>query len=356
MLANLFFLNFFTANSLEFHGNNMQNIKIDTNTHGFIDEIGRNRIFHGMNAVYKVAPWHPSLEGFDPLNSLSDIDANNLKQWGFNIVRLGVMWPGVEPLKGQYNSTYLDNIETIVTNLANNDIYVILDFHQDIWHREFCGEGVPDYVYDICVSEEPSSTPAFPLPAVNSTYPDDSDGYPSIDSCLSKGFFVYYLSAEVSAGFQCLYDNKKGLWESFGGYWQTVAKRFHTFNNVLGYELINEPWLGNAFEDPRRLLPGFTEKNYLQPMYNFLHDKIREVDNDKIIFWEGLTIDYFPNGFTSSPGSVEYNDRQALAYHIYCPMHDPNLKTELECDVINTEFLDMRLKYVIVIYCQNIYK
>jgi hypothetical protein len=26
--------------------------------------------------------------------SLSEIDAANLKEWGFNLVRLGTMWPG----------------------------------------------------------------------------------------------------------------------------------------------------------------------------------------------------------------------------------------------------------------------
>jgi endoglycosylceramidase len=55
----------------------------------FIDEYGRTQIFHGMNAVYKISPWIPNVDGFDPENSLSDIDATNLKSWGFNIIRLG---------------------------------------------------------------------------------------------------------------------------------------------------------------------------------------------------------------------------------------------------------------------------
>ena len=62
-------------------GLKVDNIKIDPATHGFVDSFGRARIFHGMNAVFKVAPWHPDVSGFDPLNSLSDIDAANLKSW-----------------------------------------------------------------------------------------------------------------------------------------------------------------------------------------------------------------------------------------------------------------------------------
>jgi endoglycosylceramidase len=102
----------------------------------FVDEKGRTLIFHGMNAVYKIAPWLPNVEGFDVDNSLSDIDAQNLKSWGFNVVRLGVMWPGVEPgNRGDYNMTYLQEIGKIVDNLGKSDIYVILDLHQDLLHR-----------------------------------------------------------------------------------------------------------------------------------------------------------------------------------------------------------------------------
>ena len=299
-----------------------------------------------MNAVYKVAPWHPTVSGFDMDNSLSDIDAANLKQWGFNLVRLGVMWPGLEPgAQGTYNQTYLDQIETIVTNLAAEDIYVILDFHQDIWHRKFCGEGVPDYVYDICVSEEPEGTAPFPQPAVDTTYPIDEDGNPTLDACLSQMFARYYLTAEVGAGFQCLYDNKQDLWAAFAGYWKTVAARFKSFPSVLGYELINEPWAGNAVANPKVLLPHYAEQEFLQPLYEYLHKEIRTVDDDKIIFFEGLTISYWPLGFSAGPGGESYNDRQAIAYHIYCPAdNNSTAAVQVACAAIDNEFFAMREK------------
>lgn len=99
----------------------------------------RTRIFHGVNAVFKIAPWYPSTTGFDFENSLSSIDSANLKRWGFNIVRLGVMWPGVEPKeRGIYDQSYLSSIETIVKNLAAQNIYVILDMHQvNITHLSY---------------------------------------------------------------------------------------------------------------------------------------------------------------------------------------------------------------------------
>eukprot|EP01036_Dinobryon_divergens_P030515 gene30515-39769_t len=312
-------------------------IKIDPVNKNFVDEYKRVRIFHGVNAVYKVAPWIPSSSGFDPQNSLSAVDSANLKRWGFNIVRLGVMWPGLEPgPRGQYDLTYLDSVEKIVRSLAAQDIFVILDLHQDLFHRKFCGEGVPDYVYDLCASSEPAGTQPFPLPAVNATYPLDQDGNPSLDSCLSVMFATYYLSAEVGAGFQCLYDNQHGLWDAMAGFWGTVAARFASVPNVLGYELINEPWAGDVVGQPKNLVPQFAERTYLQPLYQHLHKAIRKVDDEKIIFFEGLTIDYWPNGFSEGPGGAEYSDRQALAYHIYCPLKEKG------CSSLNEKFLSLR--------------
>eukprot|EP00602_Paraphysomonas_sp_CaronLab_P009215 CAMPEP_0185034546 /NCGR_PEP_ID=MMETSP1103-20130426/24526_1 /TAXON_ID=36769 /ORGANISM="Paraphysomonas bandaiensis, Strain Caron Lab Isolate" /LENGTH=479 /DNA_ID=CAMNT_0027571247 /DNA_START=163 /DNA_END=1602 /DNA_ORIENTATION=+ len=296
-----------------------------------------------MNAVFKIAPWHPDVSGFDPDNSLSDIDAANLNNWGFNIIRLGVMWPGVEPGKqGDYNMTYLDQLSIIVDNLAAQNITVILDMHQDLWHRKFCGEGVPDYIYEICASHEASVTPPFPEPVAPAPYPLDSDGNPSFDACSSKPFFEYYFSAEVGAGFDCLYRNQSNVWEAYAGFWRTVAERFRSYDSVIGYELINEPWAGDVYHDKSLFLTSATEKENFQPMYSYLHEAIREVDDKKIIFFEGLSYNYWWSGFTQGPGGPEYNDRQAISYRIYCP---PNGAVGvIVCRGLVKDFLTMRLR------------
>ena len=72
--------------------------------------------------------------GFDSQNSLSAQDAQNLRNWGMNVVRLGVEWPGVEPAQGQFNETYLDVIEQIVDTLGEHGILSILDCHQGTRH------------------------------------------------------------------------------------------------------------------------------------------------------------------------------------------------------------------------------
>lgn len=322
-------------------------VLVNPATHGFVDEDGRQRLFRGVNAVFKIAPWHPALVGFDTNNTLSSEDAQLLTTWGMNAVRLGVMWPGVEPDEGKYDSTYLDAIETIVENLSRQGIFTLLDFHQDLWARPFCGEGVPDYVFSKCQKEaEGKRTKPFPAPVAKSgSYPLDSDGNPQLSSCLSKAFFTYYMTEEVSSAFQCLYDNTDGLWDDLGRFWQQVATRFKDKPSVLGYELINEPWMGDVFSHPSLIEPGKTEMTLLQPMYQHLHNMIREVDSAKMIFFEGLTIDYWPVGFTAPPGPTpEYDNRQVLSYHIYC-LPDPSGKVETAlCSGANSEFFSMREK------------
>lgn len=206
--------------------------------------------------------------------------------------------------------------------------------------------GVPDYVYETCVAAEPAGTAPFPQPVAAGPYPLDKDGNPSIEACLNQTFAKYYLSAEVGAGFQCLYENKDNLWDAFAGYWKVVAQKFANSPSVIGYELMNEPWAGDVYKHPENLLPGVAEKNYLQPLYEYVHKAIRSVDDEKIIFFEGLTIDYWPIGFTSGPGGSEYNDRQAIAYHIYCPSGSGSIAGEIGCHAIDDEFFYMRRKDV----------
>ena len=80
--------------------------------------------------VSKNFPYIPVTESFNPWNSFSQEDIDNLKSWGQNIIRLGVMWSGLEPQNGVYNQTYLDNIIQIINNAGSQGIYTLIDMHQ----------------------------------------------------------------------------------------------------------------------------------------------------------------------------------------------------------------------------------
>ena len=73
-----------------------------------VDETGRERIFNGLNMVFK---------GGD--HTSSDPDRIYPKGWdepliqklsakGINVVRLGLVWESIEPQPGVYNEAYLD--------------------------------------------------------------------------------------------------------------------------------------------------------------------------------------------------------------------------------------------------------
>jgi endoglycosylceramidase len=93
-------------------------IWIDSEDRVIRDEKNRHVIFHGVNVVEKIAPYIPDQNVFDSQASLTDKDILDLKEWGFNFVRLGVMWEAVETAPGVYNETYLDEVDQLITKLG----------------------------------------------------------------------------------------------------------------------------------------------------------------------------------------------------------------------------------------------
>lgn len=76
------------------------------------------------------------------------------------MVRIGVMWEAVEKERGVYDLEYLDTIELIVNKLASYNIVTMLDAHQDLFARDFCGEGIPSfYVKDLSIEHICPDTP-----------------------------------------------------------------------------------------------------------------------------------------------------------------------------------------------------
>lgn len=120
--------------------------RVDPNNSLFLDQYNRYTIFHGVNAVYKTYPFHPNLVEFSTNYSLTDQDLMNLKHWGMNVIRLHAAWEGVEPQKGVYNYTYVETLREIVRKCNRYGISVLLDAHQDLFVKQFCGEGLPVWV------------------------------------------------------------------------------------------------------------------------------------------------------------------------------------------------------------------
>ncbi|CAF0730390.1 unnamed protein product [Rotaria sp. Silwood1] len=334
-ITHLFFFSFFIVRS----HSELSRIKVDLNTQHFIDEYGRVRIFHGVNVVYKVPPYLPDLTHFDPQNSLTDDDLNNLHQWGFNVIRFYTSWMGVNPKSDDnINQDYLSQLSTAIQMMENKGIYALLDCHQDVFSRYFCGEGVPDW---IAQKLGDSTVKEFPFPIAPNMTREPDTGYPKLDECLKHPFFEYYFAEAVVHGFKMLYTNGNGTLDSFASFWRTVANTFVNRSSVLGYELLNEP----SFPELAEVIEvGDVDRIYLAPMYKKLHEVIRQVDDKHIIFFEPCVADLFQTGLKEGPGGVDYNDRQAFSYHVYCidvtKQGDP--KSDVICDIDDALLIALR--------------
>ncbi|CAL1129550.1 unnamed protein product [Cladocopium goreaui] len=285
----------------------------------FVDEFGRETFFHGSNAVVKGPPWIPSRDGFDPLTSLTAKDFELMKAAGLNVLRLGVMWPGVEPQRGVYNESYLRIVRDIVEEAATYGIYILADMHQDLLSEKFCGEGVPLW------AAQPVPVP-FPVP-LSLPYLPGWDGLPKRDDCFRfESWAAYQASIATVSAYDRLFTNHDNLTNAWGAFWAEVAETLADAPGVLGLNIINEPFPGNFYEDPSLLIPDVADRKRLQPAYDTVAEHIRAVAPDALIFFAGTTwdrtgriTDKLPLGFEHPPGGNEFANRSVNSFHFYTP-------------------------------------
>lgn len=309
-----------------------QRIQINPETRMFTDEYGRTVIFHGVNAIYKLPPYFPNNETFSPQDSLTPEDILNLTSWGFNFIRLGVMWEAVEYSLGKYNDTYLSIITNMINALGEQGIYTLVDAHQDVFARKICGEGVPDYyaanLTDKC--EGPFGGIFQMLGACNPFselhYQDDQNGNPLLSDCAKKMFAWYYSTPEAADAFSRLYTNKDSYQDWFLKYWDHVTKTIGGNPYIVGYDIINEPLAANMITEPWTAIPGVNDYVNLSPMYQKAQAIMSENDPEAVVFFEPIQGDVmpflggmvFPVGFTEPIANSSYMNRMILNDHSYC--------------------------------------
>jgi len=325
-------------------------ISVDPDSGHFVDSYGRVRIFHGVNAVLKESPWLPQSDQFTGDDSLDSKTLDFLQEWGFNVVRLGVMWPGVEPTPGQVDESYVQRVGQLSADLAQRGIYTIADLHQDLGSRRFCGEGFPEgYVEELLQdpASQMSKAPKFPHPFPD--LPRNASGFPELGRCLDRQFSEYYSTYQVGALFSELYRAGSKLQEGFLRFWSAVSAEFKDAPHLLAYELLNEPsgtclkahdafgcrLSGQAM--PLRF-DNRVEAYYLTPLYQAAARVIRSNNAKQVIFYEGtvwpkIGVDVFPEP------ALGADRQQALAYHIYCaPGDGDNWPAGLLCDAAQQIF------------------
>jgi endoglycosylceramidase len=255
--------------------------------HWLVDAQGRVVLLHGVNAVWKRAPYAPP----DTPAGFTEADADWLVAQGFNTVRLGVIFAGVMPTRGRVDPSYLTKVARVVDLLAERKIWVLLDFHQDMYNERFAGEG-------------------FPAWAVR------DDGIPTP---VDAGFPGNYFQPSTTRAFDNFYANVDGVADLYAQAWKAVAARFVRTPYVLGYDLLNEPWPGTALASCANPVgcPVFDTQS-LQPVYEKSLAAIRSVDRNGLVWVEPNLL--FNDGAQTQLGALGgLADRQlGLSWHQYC--------------------------------------
>jgi len=201
------------------------------------DAMGRVVILHGVNVVYKHAPFEVFPDPGRPWN-FDAHDASLLARLGFNLVRLGMTWRGLEPGTAPSNDpaictpgpprdphqldlavldVYLARLKKTVDLLARFHIFTMLDMHQDVYNEQLDGEGAPNWA--VCTGGASNVDPP---------------------GRWSRNYGT--AAAGVAFGHFWANDVVGNLQGQFDLVWGQVAKYFARDPWVIGFDPFNEPF------------------------------------------------------------------------------------------------------------------
>jgi endoglycosylceramidase len=260
---------------------------ISTTGTSFTNSDGQVVEMHGSNLVVKVSPFEPAAEGFN------SADAQFLAENGFNVVRVGIDWAALEPEPGDFNTAYLQSIESTVQTLGQAGVYSIIDIHQDAYSSAFGGEGAPAWATET----NGATNVSLPFPYNEFFDPAETQAWDS-----------FWSNADAPNGI--------GLEDNYAQMLEYVASAFNGNSDVAGFEVMNEPSPGS---DTLSTLLGssFFDSQELTPFYNQAADAIRAVDPTTPIFVEPDVISTSV-GLPITLGTVDASG-VALSFHDYLP-------------------------------------
>jgi endoglycosylceramidase len=214
-----------------------------------VDGYGRKVLLRGFNSDALVSyPNHPPAP-------LDERDATLIEQAGFDVVRLGIDWAQVEPVRGRIDQAYLDRVAETVAMLNRHGLYVVLDMHFRLgWSSRFGYSGAPGWAT--------IGVPNWnPLPQYSWS--------PSLSPAAFTSETYFWMTS----------DWKQDLYRS----WQAVAARFKDNAGVAGYDIFNEA-------HPLPIPPRIFDKSYLWPMFKQAIEAIGAVDANHLFFVEGILL------------------------------------------------------------------
>jgi endoglycosylceramidase len=263
------------------------------------DARGRVVILHGVNVVpsgFESPVETPGQAGF------GTDDIAFLAREGFDLVRLGMFYEGVEPGRWRYNASYVDQYERIQRMLAEAGIFTLLDMHQDQYARRYRGRGLPGWA------------------ALDDGLPNTQQGFPTgyfFNPALNRAYDNFWSNAVGPDG--------HGLLAHFRNGWRRIAAQFVDNPRLLGYDIFNEPWPGSVWPtcaNPAGCPPGGFDQTKLTEFSKRTIATLRRGDSRHLVFYEPNL--QFDVGAATGHGSVD--DRNAgFSFHNYCLGAAPGL-------------------------------
>lgn len=267
----------------------------EVTTSAFLSQDGRQLVDDGGN-WWRIKGANYNLIEFDTRRAPEPAQVEHLAHIGFNFIRFPINWSFLEPSPGNIDWSYVDQIEALVEMAAAQRLWVLVDMHQ--WNASPCfgnaiyGNGFPEWFVDAVLGESCSRYRNDPTKIGVGKFWDNFWTNPTLPS-----------SAGTYAGVPA--------WVAFADAWRVVAWRLRNHDNVVGWDILNEPARGPR--TPETALNG----EILPAFYASVGARIRWSDwrdtdfRNHVLFFEGQDGDVKPS--LSKPPLTN----TALSPHLY---------------------------------------
>ncbi|MCQ2573259.1 MAG: glycoside hydrolase family 5 protein [Treponema sp.] len=182
----------------------------------FIDNKGNALTLRGINMVCK-----EKSKGY--IGDYQEADFELLEKLGFNTIRFGIFWAAVEPEPGKYNDTYLNEIRNFSRMAERHNLSLYLDMHQDLFSSNF-EDGAPSWA-TLTGGQIYEKTELW------------SEAYLS-SKAVQNAFDNFWNDTKI-------YDGK-GIQTHYIEMWKHIADFFKDDDNIIGYDVFNEPFPGTC--------------------------------------------------------------------------------------------------------------
>lgn len=193
------------------------------------DDHGRIALLRGVNArvngVFDVT-FSDGRMPLEPIPDLTDADCTRMRQLGLDFLRLPINWSALEPSRGSYDDAYLDRVDAAVQCAARAGVYVLVDLHQDAYSKEIGEDGAPLWAIQ-------------PAPTMLLQGPLTDLGTRRTSQQVNDAFNTFFAAGDPS-----------GLQAACIDALDHVATHFADDPAVLGFELYNEPPVGDTLVEP----------------------------------------------------------------------------------------------------------